>query len=245
MASPPLIPSTWKLPDELIARLGTKAGRQRLIKHGLQVLLVLHDAPKPDENDRRGVLFWRDDAGQWKGSNGIAGPTGLAKHLDEYAKKLDAFDLLEAQAETANDYLPLLDGLAPIVRSARNQLQVFEDARREVPEDRSLIDHRDRAYELSRMAELLYDDAKNRMEVAIVKRAEEQAHAAHHMLNASHRLNVMVACFFPFATLGAIFGTTLTDNWSWSQTEVPFAIFIIASCIAGGILAWFVTRPAK
>ncbi len=65
-----------------------------------------------------------------------------------------------------------------------------------------MIDHRDRAYELSRQAELLYDDAKNSMDVAVVRRAEEQARASHQMTSSAHRLNIMAALFFPFATLG-------------------------------------------
>ncbi len=89
-----------------------------------------------------------------------------------------------------------------------------------------LIEQRDRAYEVARRCELLYDDAKNGMDVAVIRRAEEQAAAAHEMTLAAHRLNKLAAAFFPIATLGAIFGTTLTDNWSWSRTAGPFALFL-------------------
>ena len=40
---------------------------------------------------------------------------------------------------------------------------------------RELIEVRDYAYDVSRTAELLYQDAKNSMEIAVVRRAEEQA----------------------------------------------------------------------
>lgn len=124
-------------------------------------------------------------------------------------------------------------------------LDVLEEARKAKPEDRSLIDHRDRAYELARWAELLYDDAKNSMDVAVVKRAEEQAAASHRMLVSAHRLNVLAALFFPFATLGAIFGTTLTDNWSWSHSGLAFAAFLVAGLLSGLMLAAFISREAK
>jgi hypothetical protein len=122
--------------------------------------------------------------------------------------------------------------------------EVLEEARKILADDRRMIDCRDRAYEISRRAELLYDETKNSMEVAVVRRAEEQASASHRMLVSAHRLNVMAAFFFPFATLGAIFGTTLTDNWAWSQNGLAFAIFIGVGCVTGTILAAFISRPA-
>lgn len=83
------------------------------------------------------------------------------------------------------------------------------------------------------------------MDVAVVKRAEEQAAASHRMLVSAHRLNIMAALFFPFATLGAIFGTTLTENWSWSQSELAFAAFLLAGMLAGLMLAAFISREPK
>ena len=159
-------------------------------------------------------------------------------------KRLEAYELQEAAAVRADDYLPLLEGLAPIVRSQRNLLETLEEARKAMPDLRELIDHRDRAYELSRQAELLYEDAKNSMDVAIVRRADEQAQSTHQMTVAAYRLNILVALFFPFATLGAIFGTTLTENWTWSQSPVPFLVFVLVSLLSGFVLTFFVAKPA-
>lgn len=165
-------------------------------------------------------------------------------HLGRYSKKLDEYDGLEAKALRADDYLPVLEGLAPIVRSMRNLLETLEEARKAIPDDRTIIDHRDKAYELSRQADLLYEDAKNSMDVAVVRRADEQAAASHQMSIAAHRLNMLAAMFFPFATLGAIFGTTLTDNWSWRDSPLPFILFLIVGLLIGGFLAKFVSRTA-
>lgn len=245
MPQPLIIPADWSLPKEFRERIGTSVGRQRLMQSGNEILLLGHMVPEPGEHSRRGILFWRNANGEWKASNGDPGEQAIAMHLDRYSKKIDEYEAKEAKAQTSDEYLPMLEGMSPIVRSIRNLLEVMEEARKAIPGDRSLIDHRDRAYDLSRQADLLYDDAKNSMDVAVVRRAEEQARASHQMTWSAHRLNIMAALFFPFATLGAIFGTTLTDNWSWSHFYEPFAIFLIGGLIAGTILAFFVSRPMK
>jgi hypothetical protein len=205
-----LIPSNWSsFPEEFRARLGNTVGRQRTMVAEGQLLIVAHMVPEHDESGRRGILFWKDNTGEWKCSNGDPGKVAISLHLDRYSKKIDLFESSEATAQKADEYLRLLEGMAPLVRSCRNLLESMEDARKAMPEDRDLIDHRDRAYDLSRQADLLYEDAKNSMDVAIIRRADEQALATHQMTVASHRLNTLAAVFFPFATLGAVFGTTL------------------------------------
>ncbi len=245
MADAPLIPGDWQLPDEFRQRLGSTAGRQRMMESEEQLLLVLHDVPDADSITRHGMLYWRDAVGTWHCSSGQDGIAGLDALLERYRLKLESFDQLEHAAQTANDYSILLEGLAPIARALRNLLEVMEEARKSAPHYRELIDRRDKAYDLNRWAELLYDDAKNSMDVAVVRRAEEQATASHQMLVSAHRLNVLAALFFPFATLGAIFGTTLTDNWTWSHSSAPFFEFITAGAVFGIVLAWFISRDSS
>ena len=246
MSIPPLIPSNWSsFPEEFRSRLGTNVGRQRVMKADDDLLVVAHLVPEHDEAGRRGVLFWRDGQGEWRCSNGDPGKVALAMHLDRYAKRVDLYEHQETTAIRADDYLPLLEGMAPLVRSSRNLLEALEEARKALPNDRNLIDHRDRAYDLSRQAELLYEDAKNSMDVAVIRRADEQANATHQMTVAAHRLNMLAAMFFPFATLGAIFGTTLTDNWSWSHYPLPFVLFLITGLLIGLVMAYFIARPAS
>lgn len=242
----PLIPSNWSsFPEEFRLRLGTNVGRQRFMKANEDLLVVAHVVPEHDEAGRRGVLFWRDSQGEWRCSNGDPGKVAIGLHLDRYSKRIELYEHQETAATRADDYPPLLEGLAPLVRSTRNLLETLEEARKALPDERALIDHRDRAYDLSRQAELLYEDAKNSMDVAVIRRADEQAHATHQMTVAAHRLNMLAAIFFPFATLGAIFGTTLTDNWSWSHSALPFILFIVAGLLIGLVMAQFITRPAS
>jgi hypothetical protein len=241
MGAAPLIPANWQLPDFFRRRLGVGVGRQRLMHHDGQLLILAHQVPMPGEIARRGLLFWYDTQ-QWRASNGDPGTVAVQLLLDKYLKQIEAYDQQESKAQRAEEYLPLLEGLAPLVRAARNLYEVLQDARKTAPDMRELIDLRDNAYEVSRAAELLYQDAKNSMDVAIVRRAEEQAAASKRMSTAAHRLNTMAALFFPLATLGAIFGTTLTENWTWSQTYLPFMIFVIGGSAAGLVFASFVNR---
>ncbi len=130
MASAPLIPATWQLPDVLRNRLGVTAGRQRLISEGDAIIIVGHEAPSADEDSRRGVLFWRDERGDWRASNGEPGRVAIASLLDRYNKRIDEYDQLESKATRADDYLVLLEGLAPLVRASRNFSNVMDEARR-------------------------------------------------------------------------------------------------------------------
>lgn len=242
MADAPLIPSNWQLPDYFRGRLGVSAGRQRLMNGDQHMLIVAHAVPKAGESSRRGLLFWRNAEGEWKSSNGDPGKMAISNLLEVYEETLEQFETLEAKAQLAADCLPLLDGLAPFVRSSRNLYEVLQEARAAAPEVKELIDVRDRAYELSRSAELLYQDAKNSMEVAVVRRAEEQAAASERLANASYRLNTLAAIFFPLATLGAVFGTSLTENWSWSRSSGPFVMFVASGILLGLVLVGFVNK---
>lgn len=245
MAQAPLIPPNWQLPSFFRSRLGANVGRQRLMHHDSQLLIVAHQVPAPGETTRRGLLVWLDDHRQWHSSNGEPGKAALHNLLEKYMKQLELFDQQESNAHLAKDYLPLLEGLAPFVRAARNLHDVLQEARQTMPDVAELIDLRDRAYDVSRSAELLQQDARNSMDIAVVRRAEEQAAASNRMSTAAHRLNTMAALFFPLATLGAIFGTTLTENWPWSDSAGPFLLFILMGLLTGVGLAMFVNRPAN
>src|SRR5687767_3348606 len=75
-----ILPATWKLPDEIVARLGETAGRQRPMLAGGHLLLVLHEPPGPDDTHRVGRFFWRDIDGSWKSNNLGPGIQALRKH---------------------------------------------------------------------------------------------------------------------------------------------------------------------
>lgn len=242
MAQTPLIPATWQINDVFRLRLGRSVGRQRLMQHEGELLIVAHEVPEPQSSVRRGILFWLDSDRKWHASNGDKGDIAIELLVQRYSRRLEEIDQLEASARNADEYLPLLESLAPISRAVRNLYDVLQEARKSVSTSVELIEARNEAYDVSRTAELLYQDAKNSMEVAVVRRAEQQAVSSNQMAAASHRLNMMAALFFPLATLGGVFGTTLTDNWTWSETPAPFLLFLVVGTIAGLVLALFVNR---
>ena len=201
------------------------------------LLLVLHVLPAADELTRKGVFFWYDGQGNWKCSNGSWGIASLREHLKTFATAIDDLDRQEELAQEADQYLRVLDQLTPLQRTVRNLFDVLSEARKAAPQVRDLIDARDSAYDVSRSAELLFSDTKNAMDVAMIRRAEEQARIAHRMAESAHRLNILVAVFFPLATFGTILGTTLTENWSWSHSAIPFVLFLVVGTICGIVLA--------
>lgn len=240
--SSPLVPHTWQLPEFFSQRLGKTVGRQRVFIEQGQVLIVTHQAPKTGERTRKGILFWRDDQGQWRASSGDHGVQAISKLLQSYEQQLDEYERLETKASQSSDFLALLDNLAPIARSIRNLSDVLQEARTAAPQYTELIDIRDHAYELARAADLLHQDTKNSMEVAVVRRSEEQSVNSLRMAQEAHRLNRLVAVFFPIATLATVFSTTLTENWSWSRTAGPFILLIIVGILSGVGLLKFVSR---
>ena len=122
-----LLPMNWETPDNFRARLGKSVGRQRPMAADGHLLLVLHAPPIMESRTRLGRLFWRDSDGSWRSNelgNGIA---ALGKHLDEYDAIITALDRKEEEAKTADDYFAVLERLAPLLHSARNQYHAMQE----------------------------------------------------------------------------------------------------------------------
>jgi Mg2+ and Co2+ transporter CorA len=173
------------------------------------LLLVLHAPPKPEDVERVGRFFWRDNQGAWSSDDLGGGIAALNKHLDEYETVLATLDRQEEEAKTANDYFEVLVSLSPFRRAAVNLHHVLQEARKTFPAYHEIIDARDRAYTIERNVELLTTETKNALDLTVARRAEEQARASRRMERASHRLNILAAIFFPIATVAAIFGIDL------------------------------------
>jgi hypothetical protein len=221
----------------------------------LASLLGIHDGL----DSIRGVL----EAVASKRQHEAEKPTPDPRVIVQHAVPRVMTELIRSQFQLIYDGLrPVLEGVAQnsttserlnaAIKDLLARYQAMEaaaknsaEARKGLPDERSLIDHRDRAYDLARQAELLYEDAKNSLDVAMVRRADQQAQTAHRMMLAAHRLNVLAALFFPFATLGAILGTTLTDNWTWSRSAIPFLGYVIAGGIAGLLLTRYISRADR
>ncbi len=232
----PMLPTTWDVPPTFRDRLGSSVGRQRLMHADGHSLLVLHAPPAPDQDQRQGRFFWRKPDGTWVSDQLGAGPAALMKHLEEYDRLIDAMELQEQQASSAREYFEILEKLAPLHRAAGNLLAVLQEARKQCPEARELIDMRDRAYDIHRGAELLSSGCKNALDYRIARQVEEQTRSSHYMAAAAHRLNLLVAFFFPLATLSGLFGMEIRCGIEKLPEPYTFIAVVVAGLLIGAAL---------
>jgi hypothetical protein len=238
-----LIPATWELPEAIRERLGDGFGRQRAMFADGHLLLVLHAPPGPEDNAREGRLLWRAPTGAWRSSDLGDGSAALARHLAEYRTAIEQRDEQASQARVATEYFELLRALAPLQRAIVNGYQTLEDARKAVPEDRLLLNCRDQAYELQREADLLHATAKNALDFTIALRAEEESRSSRRMADAAHRLNMLVALFFPLATLSSVFGVNLSNGLEDFEGPIPIIALVVVGLACGALLARLIMRP--
>jgi hypothetical protein len=240
-----LLPPAWDVPTEFRARLGDQAGRQRIMTAAGHTLVILHAPPRADSPVREGRYFWRDASGRWTPAGTSPSQPGLGDLLLEYEKAIDALQRSEDAAQTARDYFNLLNRLTPLTRAARHLHETLQKAREAVPGDRQLLLWRDRAYAMSRSAELLQEDAKNALDFAVAQRAEEEAEQTRRVAAAGHRLNILAAFFFPLATMAAFFGMELRNGlepWDAQYAPLPVLGILGVGLLLGVILTAFVTR---
>lgn len=240
-----ILPAHWDVPQEFHDRLGERVGRQRAMIAAGHLLLVLHRPPKPNEMERQGRFFWRKPDGSWDSNELGSGQTALEKHLVDFTDRIIELDRQQEAAKLSTEYFSVLEATAPVHRAARNLHATLQHARQECPQIHELINFRDRAYEIERNSELLYEDTKNGLEFAVAKRAEEQADSSHKMALASHRLNQLAAFFFPMVTLASIFGTNLKHTLEESQPPIPFLTVMGLGLFAGIVLNRIINRPTK
>jgi hypothetical protein len=240
-----IIPAVWDIPKVFHARLGDRAGRQRAMFEEGHLLLILHEPPQPDEPTRKGRLFWRKPNGDWSSTTQGRGLLSLQNHLSDFTTVIDQYDHLEDEATTADQYFSVIEKVLPLKRATQNLLLVLEEARKLVPDDRDLINLRDQAYDLSRTAELLYEGAKNGLDLAQTKRAEDQARSSHEMASSAHRLNLLVSFFFPLATLTALFGMQLDSGLEKFQPPLPFLTVLTVAIVAGIIISLVIGSKPK
>ena len=237
-----LIPEDWEVPAIFRQRLGDQVGRQRPMIADGHLLLVLHQPPRHDQNERRPAIFWRNPAGEWRASGDESGGTALESHFAEYHSRLLELDEQEVDARKAEELFTILSEVTPLHRSARHQHAALQEARDQIKEARDLIYFRDRTYEIERAAELLYTDAKNALDFSIARRAEEQAQSSYQMAVSSHRLNVLAAFFFPIATLSAMFGINMQHGFETEWAPQPFLVTMIGGLLIGFVLMLVVIR---
>ncbi len=234
-----IIPPTWNLPENIRTRLGRNTyGRQRAIMEDGHIMLVLHKPPGPDDNEREGVLYWRNPAGEWQANKGGPGPGSVKRHVQLYeeieSKVVKDYD----NAANSTDLFNLLEVLTPLVRAARSMHAAIQAAREEVGNDPFLIELRDLAYEVDRNLELLIEDVRNAIQYRMAREAEEQARLSRDALRASHRLNILAALFFPLMALASLFGMNFAHGFNDHDPKIFWLVALVAVALGFAIKAW-------
>ena len=242
MAETTILPAKWDVPQSLRARLSKQVGRQREIVDAGHLLLVLHAVPRLGDRERRGQFFWRSPDGNWSSNELGSGVGALSKHIDTFENAIVKLDRQAEQASSVDELFDVLGRLAPVRRTASHLYQVLYQVRQSFPEYTELINARDRAYGVERQADLLQQATKNELDLAVAKRAEEQAASGHRMAVAAFRLNMLVAFFFPVATLTAVFGANLRHGLEEIAAPWPFLVLIGIGLLLGLVLTLVVTK---
>lgn len=241
-----LLPPTWTLPDPIATRLSPRSfGRQRAILESGHLLLVLHQPPGPEDDTRKGVLFWRSPAGDWQVSQGGSGPGALLRHVKAFT---DLEDKLSERYESTKDTMALfglVDALVPLARTARNLHQALQTAREAVRSDAALLEARDAAYEASRNLDILLEDVRNAIQHMIARDNEEQAQLTREALRASHRLNVLAALFFPLTALTSLFGMNFAHGLPGDSPLLFWLITGAGIALGLGLKRWVVASEPK
>lgn len=239
-----IIPPTWNIPHTIQNRLGQSTyGRQRAMVADGHLLLVLHKPPGPDDTEREGVLFWRNPAGEWQFNRGGQGPGTLKRHLQSY-EELEARVVRDYHAATDTTSLfNLLQVLTPLARATRNMYQALQSARETSNDDPFLIEMRDLAYELDRNLDLLQEDVQNAIQYRNAREAEEQAALTKQALQASHRLNILAALFFPLTAVASLFGMNLAHGMSEHSPALFWLVAGVSVALGFVMKGWVLAAP--
>jgi hypothetical protein len=230
---PDFLPKTWNLPEAIRKRLGTNAGRQRLMDEDGHLLVILHAPPKPEDDEvRHAFVLLSNPEGEWKSSPLSGGMAGLNDHLESYQKAIHELDDDVEAADSPRDYFEVMKRAHPLLRATRNMLAVLGAVRKARTDDQRLIVARDHAIVLERAIDMATGDAKVGMEFSMAMNAESQADATNKAGDEARRLNRLAAFFFPLATLVSIFGI----NSPREVLGMPGFWSVLATGVMAGLL---------
>lgn len=234
----------WKLPPEITQRLGQDSyGAQRAIHEGEHLLVVLHEPPVNEGNDREHRVFLRGPDGAWRFQGAEHGQHMMADLLTRYETLLGQAEQQYASAETADDLFPLLDRLLPTSRAAVNLRDALQQARERVKDDRLVITWRDRAVDVARGFELLLANARLALDYRLAKQAEAQTQAALAGTRAQLKLNTIAALTFPLMTVAAVFGMNLHHGLENQAGWLFWAVFAAGLALGLMVKSWVRGTP--
>lgn len=232
------LPTHFGLEPELREQLSSRPGHQRCIEGAGELLLVIHEVPRPRIPERDALFFWKRHDGSWMQEAG-RGLSGLSDLLDRYAKAIDGHEEVIDEADTAAEIFRILRHSGPLSRSSRNLVAALEQVLAADPDDREIRSFRDRAREIERAAELLNTDGRVALEFWQAERSEEQARAGARLNRIAFRLNLLAGFFLPLVALGGIFGM----NVNLPDFVKPlFWVILFCGLLVGAGLLYLVGR---
>jgi Mg2+ and Co2+ transporter CorA len=241
----PIVPETTYLPQhfgielELREQLSSRPGHQRCIEGDGELLLIVHDVPRPGVPEREALFFWKRRDGKWIGPEGQQGLEALDVLLDRYARAIDGHEEVIDEADTAVEIFAILRHSGPLSRTSRNLVDALEQVLVLDQDDREIRALRDRAREIERAADLLNADARVTLQFWQAERAEEQAKSAMRLNRIAFRLNLLAGFFLPLVALGGLFGMNV-DLPAFAKPSF-WGIFS-AGLLTGGFLLFLVGR---
>lgn len=233
------LPANFDLEPEILDQLSGRPGHQRCVIGDGELLLVVHDVPKPRVPERDAIFFWKRRDGNWASSQGQEGLRDLDRLLDRYAKAIDCHEEMIDEADTAAEIFGILRHSGPLARTSRNLVLSLEQVLVVDHDDRRILALRDRAREIERAADLLNSDARVALEFWQAERSEEQSIAAARLNRIAFRLNLLAGFFLPLVALGGLFGMNV-DLPKFVQPA--FWVIVGAGLATGGVLLFFVGR---
>jgi len=235
-----VIPKSWSIPEIFRARMGNDVGRQRLMSEEGHLLVVLREIPTLESKGSRSpVLFWVNEAREWKSMPRSGGRSALKQFIQDYQEKISELELSMAEAEgddTPEDVHAVIDIAAPIQRAVRGLARVMQDLRVALNNDREVLIMRDTAVALESATDLLIADAKSTLDFLAAKNAMVQAKESAKAAKEAQKLNRLAALFFPLVTLASIFGMNPPSEVLGSNGSF---MVIVIGLLMGGLL-WII-----
>lgn len=232
------LPDHYQVEPELLEQFSTRPGHQRCVEGRDELLLVVHEVPKPGIPERDALFFWRRHDGRWTQPGG-PGLSELHDLLERYATAIDKHEEVIDEADTAAEIFAILRHSGPLARSTRNLVHALEQALAADHDDREIRALRDRARELERAADLLHNDARVTLEFWRAERAEEHSRSSARLGRIMFRMNLLAGFFLPLMALSGLFGM----NVDIPRFMQPFFWGILAFAIlTGAALLWLVGR---
>ena len=235
------LPAHYALERDLLEQLGDRPGHQRCVVGRDELLLVLHEVPKAGVPERDAIFFWRRRDGKWFQPDG-QGLKGLGDLLDRYAKAIDTNEEILEQTDEAEDLFQVLKHAGPLTRSSRNMVAALEQVLNQEPDDREIRNHRDRAREIERAAELLHSDGRETLLFWQAEAAEQHTKSAERFGNILFKLNLVTGFFLPLVAFGGLFGMNV-DLPGFIQ-GMFWWIFLGGLGVGGGLL-WYVAKENR